>query len=461
MTTEPQPTVELERQLGKFDATMIIVGNIIGMGIFTTTGFIAEVLPHPLLMLSVWIAGGLLTLCGALTYAELGAAIPRAGGEYVYLREAYGPLMGFLNGWTYFLVSNPGSIAVMSVALVAYTQSLVPGVPMQSILIAFEVFNWKFQVTNGQVLSIVVVGIFSVINYLGVRLGSWVQNLLTMVKIGAILTFAGLGFILGNGNWSNFNSSSQSHSASVLLAPWSLAMISVFFSYTGWFTSTYVASEIKDPEKNIPHSIIYGTLIVTLMYTLINGAYIYAIPPQRMRGMISVAESAAAALFGMTISKYVSAAIVVSVLGAINSVILTSPRIYYAMAKDGLFFQAAGRVHPVFKTPANSILLQGFWSAVLVLSGTFGQLLTYTTVAMLAFSVLTGTAVLVLRRTQPSLPRPFHVPCYPWLTIVFVLSYIVILANILFSRPREALAGIGIVLLGIPAYLFWSRKRTY
>ena len=159
--SERQPTIELERQLGKFDATMIIVGNIIGMGIFTTTGFIAEVLPHPLLMLSVWIAGGLLTLCGALTYAELGAALPRAGGEYVYLREAYGPLMGFLNGWTYFLVSNPGSIAVMSVALVAYTQSLVPGVPMQSLLIAFEVFNWKFQVTSGQFLSIVVVGVFT------------------------------------------------------------------------------------------------------------------------------------------------------------------------------------------------------------------------------------------------------------------------------------------------------------
>ncbi len=460
MTAKPQPTADLERQLGAFDATMIIVGNIIGMGIFTTTGFIAEVLPHPLLMLSVWIVGGLLTLCGALTYAELGAAIPRAGGEYVYLREAYGPLMGFLNGWTYFLVSNPGSIAVMSVALVAYAQSFVPGISMQSLLISFEVVGWEFKVTSGQFLSIVVVGIFSVINYLGVRSGSWVQNLLTLIKLAAILAFAGLGFILGNGNWSNFHSSSQGHTPSVLLAPWSLAMISVFFSYTGWFTSTYVASEIKDPEKNIPHSIIYGTLIVMVLYTLINGAYIYAIPADRMRGMISVAESAAAVLFGETTSKYVSAAIVVSVLGAINSVILTAPRIYYAMAKDGLFFQAAARVHPVFKTPANSIVLQGFWSAVLVLSGTFGQLLTYTTVAMLAFSVLTGTAVLVLRKTQPSLPRPFHVPGYPWVPVVFIVSYMLILANILFSRPREALAGIGIVFLGIPAYFFWSRKKT-
>lgn len=458
MNIKLQSTADLERQLGAFDATMIIVGNIIGMGIFTTTGFIAEVLPHPLLMLSVWIVGGLLTLCGALTYAELGAAMPRAGGEYVYLREAYGPLMGFLNGWTYFLVSNPGSIAVMSVALVAYVQSFVPGIPLQSPLFSFDVGGWIFKVTSGQFLSIGVVGIFSVINYLGVKSGSWVQNLLTLIKLAAILTFAGLGFILGNGDWSNFRPSSQNYTAS--LAPWSIAMISVFFSYTGWFTSTYVASEIKNPEKNIPHSIIYGTLIVMVIYTLINGAYIYAIPAGQMRGMISVAESAAAVLFGVTTSKYVSAAIVVSVLGAINSVILTAPRIYYAMAKDDLFFQAAGRVHPVFKTPANSIVLQGVWSAVLVLSGTFGQLLTYTTVAMLAFSVLTGTAVLVLRKTQPSLARPFRVPGYPWLPAVFVVSYILILANILCSRPLEALAGIGIVLLGVPAYLFWSRKRA-
>jgi APA family basic amino acid/polyamine antiporter len=457
MTVYEQPPVGLERRLGAFDATMIIVGNIIGMGIFTTAGLVAEALPHPQLVMAAWAIGGGLTLCGALTYAELGAALPRAGGEYVYLREAYGPFWGFLNGWTYFLVSNPGSIAVMCVALTAYVESYIPAVSMRNSFFSLPLPFGRLGISSGQLFAVAVIILFSGINYLGVRAGSLVQNVLTMIKLAVIIAFAGFGFFSSRGSWAHFAAPSSSHYATDFLGALSLAMISVFFSYTGWFTSTYVASEIRDPERNIPRSIILGTLAVMLIYLLINAAYLYALPVAQMKGVINIGEAASAVLFGERVSRFVSAAIIISVLGAINSVILTAPRIYFTMAQDGLFFGMVAKVHPVFKTPANSILLQGIWACVLVLSGTFAGLLTYTTVAMLGFSIMTGLALLVLRRSRAGLSRPFRVPGYPWIPLVFVFSYSLILLNIVVSKPRDALAGLAIVALGVPAYAVWKR----
>jgi APA family basic amino acid/polyamine antiporter len=437
---------------------MIIVGNIIGMGIFTTAGLVAEALPHPQLVMAAWAIGGVLTLCGALTYAELGAALPRAGGEYVYLHEAYGPFWGFLNGWTYFLVSNPGSIAVMCVALTAYVESYIPAVSMRHPSFSLSLPFGQIMISSGQLFAAAVIVLFSGINYLGVRAGSLVQNVLTVIKLAVIMAFAGFGVFSSRGSWAHFASPVSGNDTGDLFGALSLAMISVFFSYTGWFTSTYVASEIRDPERNIPRSIILGTLAVMLIYLLINAAYLYALPVTQMKGVINIGEAASAVLFGEPVSRYVSVAIIISVLGAINSVILTAPRIYFAMAQDGLFFESAAKVHPVFKTPANSILLQGIWSCVLVLSGTFSGLLTYTTVAMLGFSIMTGLALLVLRRTRAGLSRPFRVPGYPWVPLVFVLSYILILLNIVVSRPRDALAGLAIVIFGVPAYAAWKRR---
>ena len=452
---------ELERRLNLFDATMIIVGNVIGVGIFTTTGLVADALPNPILIISVWILGGLLTLCGALTYAELGAALPRAGGEYVFVKEAYGPLLGFLNGWTYFSVVNPGSIAAMAIGLSFNVQRFWPRVSLTADLLNLRLGGQSLGFSAGQALAVLVIVLFSIINYCGVRAGSLTQNILTLAKLGAILAIAVLGFILGEGRWSHLVPSQSTAPAAGFLGQLSLAMVAVIFAFTGWFTSTYVASEIKEPQRNVPYSIIWGTLIVTLVYVLINVAYLYALPIVQMKGVVNIGEAAARALFGDSASVYVSLAISVSILGAINSVILTAPRIYFAMARDGLFLPMAAQVHSRFKSPANSIVIQAIWSCVLVLSGSFSQLLTYTVVAMLAFSIMTGLANLVLRRTQPDLWRPYKTHGFPWVPGVFVVSYVLILINTVMSRPKEGLLGLAIVGLGVPIYFYWKWRGHF
>ena len=235
-------------------------------------------------------------------------------------------------------------------------------------------------------------------------------------------------------------------------------MIAVFFAYTGWFASTYVASEIRQPGRNIPYSVISGSLIVTVIYFLMNVAYLYAIAPNEMRGVINVGEKATTALFGTHAAMFLSVVILVSILGAINSVILTAPRIYYAMARDGLFFRKAATIHPTYKTPSYSIILQAVWTCLLAISGSFSQLLTYTVVAMLCFSIMTGTAIFRLRYSQPNLHRPYKTHGFPWVPAVFILSYCLILVNIALSRPHEALVGLVIVGLGAPIYFYWARS---
>ena len=449
---------ELARRLNLFDATMIIVGNIIGVGIFTTTGLIADALPNPTLIICVWILGGLLTLCGALTYAELGAALPRAGGEYVFVKEAYGPLFGFLNGWTYFSVVNPGSIAALAIGLSFNLQRFWPRISLTADLLSVQLGGLSWGFSPGQALAILIILLFSTINYCGVRAGSLTQNLLTVAKLGAILAIAILGLLLGQGNWHYLSMTYSATAPAGLVEPLSLAMVAVIFAFTGWFTSTYVASEIKEPQRNVPYSIIWGTVIVMVVYVLINVAYLYALPVGQMKGVINIAEAAARALFGDSASVFVSLAIIVSILGAINSVVLTAPRIYFAMARDGLFFPTAAQVHPKFRTPANSIVIQAIWSCILVLSGSFSQLLTYTVVAMLAFSIMTGSANLVLRRNRPDLRRPYRTFGFPWVPGVFVTSYVLILVNTVISRPKEGLLGLAIVAMGVPVYFYWKKR---
>jgi APA family basic amino acid/polyamine antiporter len=457
LVLQSQPD-QLERRLSLFDATMIIVGNIIGVGIFTTTGLIADALTQPILIVAVWLLGGMLTLCGALTYAELGAALPRAGGEYVFVREAYGPLVGFLNGWTYFSVVNPGSIAALAIGLSFNVQRFWPNVPLGSDLFRVQLAWMSWGLSCGQVLAVGVILAFSAINYCGLRAGSLAQNILTLAKLLAILAIVVLGLLFGTGSWHHFTSSESLVASSGFLGRLSVAMVAVIFAFTGWFTSTYVASEIKNPQRNVPYSIIWGTLIVMVVYVLINVAYVYALPLEQMRNVINIGEAAARALFGNSASVYVSLAIIISILGAINSVIMTAPRIYFAMARDDLFFPVAAQVHARFKSPANSILIQAAWSCVLVISGTFGQLLTYTVVAMLIFSIMTGLANLILRKTQPLLVRPYKTQGFPWVPGIFVSCYVLILINVVIARPKESLWGLAIVGIGVPVYAYWRQR---
>jgi APA family basic amino acid/polyamine antiporter len=406
-----------------------------------------------------WLIGGLLTVCGALTYAELGAMLPHAGGEYVYLRQAYGHLWGFLSGWTYFSVTNPGSIAAMAVGLIAYLKSFIPWVTLENHLFRMQISRIEVELSSGHLAAILIVIVLSSVNYVGMRAGSAVQNVLTVLKLGTVTLLPLLGMIAGSGEWSHFMSLGQTGGTDDVFKSLSVAMVSIFFSYTGWFTSTYVASEIKQPHRNVPYSVILGTLIVMGAYLFVNVAYVYAVPIEKMKGVVNIGEVAAMSLFGSGASRWFTVAIIISILGAVNSVILTAPRIYYAMACDGLFLKSVASIHPRFKTPGRSIAVQAVWCCVLILSGTFSQLLTYTVVPMLASSLMTGLALFVLRRRRPELERPYRTLGYPWVPMIFVLAYALALAEVTFASPKESLAGLGIVALGIPLYGYWKHRN--
>lgn len=450
--SSPAPALKpgLERKLGSFDATMLIVGDIIGVGIFTTTGLVAEAFPHPGWILLAWVVGGLLTLCGALTIAELGSALPRAGGEYVYLREAYGPLAGFLNGWTYLTVTSSGSIAAMAVALAAF---LADGaVPVVQLPLGIG----TLAISARQLIAVAVLLFFTAASYVGVRFGSLLQDILAVAKIVAVVGVAVAGMALGHGSWSHFTAGADAGSTGGFGTAVGAAAIGVLFSYSGWFACTYIAGEIKNPTRNIPRSLLAGTLIATTIYFVVNIAYLYALPLSELRGAVNVGELAAARLFGGGISTVFTAIMVVTIMGSLNSVIMSSPRIYYAMARDGLFFDSIGCVHPRFKTPTRSLLLQAVLATLLICSGSFGQLLTYVTVAMVLFSIMSATAVFVLRRRRPELPRPYRMPGYPWVPLAFIAVYACIFVSFLVARPRESLLGLAMVASGVPVYWGWS-----
>ena len=454
---------QLKRRLGGFDATMLIVGDIVGIGIFTTTGFVADAFPHPAWILAVWILGGLLTLCGALTMAELGGALPRSGGEYVFLKDAYGRMAGFLNGWTYLAITNSGSIAALALALATYLRAWSPALADPAPLAQWATPFGAIAISPLQLAAVALVAVFSAANLAGVRIGGLIQDFLTVGKIGALLVIVVAGIALGRGHWGNFADLGPTlPPGGGAGAACGAAIAGILFSYSGWFVCTYVAGEIRQPESNIPRSLIAGTLVVTFLYAAVNVVYIYALPLARMRGVVNVGEVAVFQLFGGRVGAALAAVMVVTIMSAMNSVILTSPRIYYAMARDGLFFRSAGEVHPRFRTPANAILVQAVWASVLVLSGTFDRLLAYVGVAMVVFSIMTAAAVFVLRRRRPELPRPFRTPGYPWLPGIFLVAYLGLLAGLIVSRPRDSLCGLAALAAGMPVYWLWERwqRRT-
>ena len=432
----------LKRELRLFDAVMIVVGNVVGIGIFTTTGMLAQELPDAHYILIIWVMGGILTLCGALTYGELGAAFPYAGGDYVYLRNIYGSWAGFLLGWVGFFIINPGSIAALSLGLAKYLLPLS--------------FGGEYQLWEEKSLAIFSLLLISLINYLGVKYASRLQNLCSGFNLVIIFLILLSGFIWGSGNLDHFSFSSKGLSLGDFFGP---AMIAVVFTYSGWFVSAYVASEIKNPEKNLPLSLILSSLIVTIVYLLMNIFYIYALPIPEMEGIIEIASSACGSLFGPGATAIVSLAIILAILGSLNSVILTAPRIYYAMAKDGIFFRKAGTVHSRYQTPYVSIILQAVISSFLVVWGNFYQLLTYVVFIMLITSIATGLGVFVLRFRCPKLKRPYKVGGYPYTTLIFVAFYLWIALKVLVEKPYESILGVAITLSGIPFYVYWRKKK--
>jgi amino acid transporter len=432
---------ELRRELGLLDSTMINVGTMIASAIFIVPASIAAQVPGSGPMILVWVAGGVVSLLGALSVAELGAAYPEAGGQYAYLREAYGPLWAFLYGWANLLVINPASIAAIAVGFARYLGFFVPLSPL---LI--------------QGVAVLSIAGLTVLNCLGVRLGATTQNVLTFLKMGALAALIAAAFVLPGGSTANFEPLWPAGPAGTWIGPFGLAMVGVLWAYDGWIETTYVGSEVKDPGRNLPRSIILSTVIVIAFYVLASVAYSYVLSPARMAGSTLVASDAAQVTLGALGAGFVAAAILVSTLGANNGIILTAARIPYAMARGGLFFRAQGIVHPRFATPVVALLTQGVIASVLALTGTYDQLFIYVVFAQFVFYALSAGAVMLLRRRAPEVPRPYRTWGYPVTPLVFIAFALWLVGNTIAESPRESAVGAGLILLGLPGYWYWKRK---
>ena len=448
---------QLIRGLGPWDGALLTVGAMVGTGIFITTGDIARSLPYPGLILAVWLVSGLLTLAGALTYSELGAMFPHAGGMYHFMREAYGPLPGFLYGWTCFLVIMSGGIAAIAVGFAEYLGVFVPFFSTQHVLLSVPVLRWTWTLSGGQLAATAAIALLTVVNYLGLKEGAWVQGLLTVLKIGAVVGFAALGF-LAMPKTLAVTAGPPAAAGGGIVAAFGIGMIASLWSYDGWYGLALSAGEVRDPGRNLLRGLGWGTVSVIVIYMLMNVVYVRTLSPAAMAATPRIGEEAAAALFGPGGARVVSFVVLVSAFGCLAATILYSARIYLPMAQDGLFFRALGEVQPRFRTPGTSLLAQGAWSMLLTVSGKYDDLYTYVMFAAVLFHVATGATVFVLRRTRPDLPRPYRVWGYPWVPLLFIAASALLVVNTLVVRPVESLWGLGLVALGLPAYAYWRRR---
>jgi APA family basic amino acid/polyamine antiporter len=440
---------KLERKLGLFPATNIVVANMIGAGIFTTSGLLLAGLNDPLLMLILWAAGGIIALCGALSYGELGAAMPGAGGEYLFLSKLYHPLFGFLSGWVSFIVGFSAPIAASALGFSEYFTRAVPGFAAW-----MENAGIMGPAATNKVLAVSVILIFTFIHYRGIKYGARIQNVLTLLKVLLIVILLTAGFSSGNGDLSNFSRGGSLPSG---LAGWKTAGLSlmwIMFAYSGWNASTYLGAEIKNPARNLPGSLVYGTLIVMILYLGINILYVYGINPEEMKGVISVGGLAMGNLFGKSAEILFSILIAFALFSSLSAFIIIGPRVYYSMAKDGLFFRSAAKIHKRFQVPSNSILLQCLIAVILVMSGTFEQVLTYMGFALGIFPVLTVIGVWRLRRQNP---ESLRIKGFPITQIIYISAGIMILVLSLMERPLESSIALLTVVVGIPFYYIFKK----
>jgi APA family basic amino acid/polyamine antiporter len=435
------PRDRLSRELRLGDATLLVVSGVIGSGIFLTPGAIAGLLPHPGIILAAWAFGGLLSLAGALANAELGTMFPRAGGDYVYLREAYHPVAGFLVGWLSFFVIYAGTIATLAAGFAAGLGQFVP--------------------LSGATRLAVAVGLtfaVSALNFVGVRWGARANNLTAFLKLAALVAFAVLGAIFGAGDLTHLRPVLGGASG-ISLSAFGLALSPVLFSYLGWNSSVYVASEIRDPSRTLPRSLFLGVGICTLVYLLVNAVYLYAIPVEALRGEANAGEAAARALFGGLGATLVGIFVLISILGTLNASVLVGPRIAYAMALDRLFFPGVDRAHASYRTPVVAIAVQALVAVGILLAlETFARALDYTVFAILLATMADVAALYALRRSQPGRPRPYRAWGYPWVPGVYFAATGAIAATLLVGNPRDCVLGLAVAAAGLPFYWLFARR---
>lgn len=453
------PAVGLKRELGLWSAAAIVVGTVIGSGIFLVPKTMANNVGSSQMVFFIWVFGGLLSLAGALTYAELAAAMPEAGGEYIYLREAYGPLFAFIYGWTQMWVAKSGSIATLATGFFYYLANFWPQLEKTVAIVAVPIGpgGGPLEIRSGQLLAMAVILGLAGINYVGVRFGGGVQIAMTVVKVALIVAVIGLGLASSAGNTANFTTATPAAGG---IAGFFAALVAALWAYDGWNNVAMVSSEIENPQRNLPRALILGTIAVIFIYLAANVAYFYVLSASQVAQTDRVAAEMMRKVMGSSGAAAVSIAAMISIFAALNGSILTGARVPYAMAKDGLFFESIGRVHPRYFTPSNSILAMSAWAAVLVLSGRYEDLFNYVIFSSWILYGMATASVIVLRRKRPDMHRPYRALGYPVVPIIFCLVAAALLLSTLASRPRESLLGIGIILAGLPFYARWRKRYS-
>jgi APA family basic amino acid/polyamine antiporter len=463
----PNSNSSLERRLGPLDAAAIIVSNVIGGGILFTPPQIAGMVPSAWWFLGVWVAGGALAFFGAMAYAELAALRPRAGGEYVYLQAAYGRMAAFLTGWTSFIAGFSGAIAASAVVVTFYIDRFIPGAANSTAIFTIPLPYVPLVFSTQSFVAVAAIWLMAAIHIRGVGPGRLVGNILATLKVAALLMFIALGIVFGTGAAANLSQSA----GAVTTTNWLFALIPVMFTYSGWNAASYVAEEIRDPGRNVPKALAIGTIAVIVIYVLLNGLYLYVLPVgalAQVKG--SVLDVVAEKLLGSGAGNTMGVVSIISLLASISAMTFAGPRVYYAMARDGVFFRSAASVHPSFKTPAVAIIAQSIWSTVLVLTGSANTLTTYTGFAVVLFAGVAVAALFVLRVREPNAERPFKAIGYPIAPGIFAVASLLILANALYTdlvKPvmsgttlGPSAAGLLVIALGLPLYFWFSRARS-
>jgi APA family basic amino acid/polyamine antiporter len=434
----------LNRTLTLRDLTYLVVGAVIGSGIFIVPGSVyRQVDGSVVLALLVWLTGGILSLLGALTYGELSAMNPQAGGLYIYIRDCFGKLAAFLFGWTLFFVIGSGSVATLAVAFSAYLSEIIPLSPMA-----------------GKVVAILMIACVAAVNVRGTRQSADLQNWTTVVKVIAILLMSITLFLLGSRFGESSGSLWPAQFNKEVAMGFGAAMIGVLWAYEGWQYATFSAGEAINPQRTFPRAFLIGTTILIALYMIANLAYIAALGPKAAGATDSIAATSISAVLGKSAAKLVSIAILISILGATNSVILTTTRVFYAMAADGLFFKALAVIHPRFHTPAIAVITSSIWASALAARGTYQQLLTYVIFWGWIFYALAAASIFIYRKRISTESLPYQVPGYPWPPLLFVLAGTALVANTVIAQPKQAIIGSALVLLGIPAYLYWQARSN-
>lgn len=462
MTIPIQQRTTLAKELSLLDGVLLLVGGVIGSGIFLTAGQIATELKRADMFILVWIAGGAISLLACFAVAELGGMYPEAGGQYVFLREAYGELPAFLYGWMIFSVVQTGTIAALAVGFAQYFGAVFPILGSSPELFVLnttvigKAIHWTL--TPNKLVAVAGIALLTWVNMVGLKRGSILTNIATWLKFGAMAALIVFGLLLGKGDWGHFSTSGGTPSTSSLLMAFGVALISVLFAFDGWIYITWVAGEMKDAARNVPRALIIGVSSIVVIYVLMNILYVYALPMGTIIESNAVVQAAATAMFSPRIGNSLAIMVALSCFGAMSSAILCTARIFYAMAQDGVFFQRMGQVHPKWRTPAFSLGIQGIWASVLAVIGLYDQLLTYAIFMMIISYVVTVGALFVLRKKKPDHPRPYRCTGYPIVPLLYLLLAGAWTLNTIWARPLESLAGLGLVLLGIPGYLYWKRQ---